>query len=392
MKILFYSPHPTLYFEAPTGYGSHMRGMVKGFREEGHIVEVLVLGNKPIPEVSKTNSKSIKDFLKKITPKILWRTIKEIQLLRFDKFAAQKLKHAIILHQPDLVYERSAWMSNGSSKIIKSFRINHVVEINAPFEDEVKKFENAHSLLSFLGKRKLKNLLKSASLCLPITSSLKNHLIQSYEISTDNCLVVPNAIDLEEIQFSDLRIKDIRESLSIKNEPIIGFVGSIFPYHGVDRLIKAIGKLKNSNAIALIVGDGYLIPELKSLAFNLGIDSRIHFTGSIPKKEIYDYIGAMDIVVLPNTEWYCSPVKLFEYGSMGKIIIAVNKPGVTDIMSDSDGELFENTDSSFQISLKKVLTNIDASKNHALTFQNKIIENHSWRANAKTILNKLNSK
>jgi len=62
MKILFYSPHPTLYFNAPTGYGSHMRGMVQGFREEGHSIEILVLGKKPEASTTIVNSIRLKHF------------------------------------------------------------------------------------------------------------------------------------------------------------------------------------------------------------------------------------------------------------------------------------------------------------------------------------------
>ena len=119
MKILFYSPHPTLYFDAPTGYGSHMRGMVKGYREEGHTVEILVLGKKPQSEFTQTNSRSIKSTLKKITPRIIWRTLKEIQQIQFDKHAAKELQEAVQTFNPDLVYERSAWMSNGSVEVLK---------------------------------------------------------------------------------------------------------------------------------------------------------------------------------------------------------------------------------------------------------------------------------
>jgi hypothetical protein len=89
-----------------------MRGMVKGFREEGHIVEVLVLGKQPKSTDSNTQTNSFKSVLKKLLPKTLWRTLKEIQQIRFDKHASQELRLAIQKFNPDVVYERSAWMSN----------------------------------------------------------------------------------------------------------------------------------------------------------------------------------------------------------------------------------------------------------------------------------------
>lgn len=389
MKILFYSPHPTLYFDAPTGYGSHMRGMVKGFREEGHTVEILVLGNQPQSTDSNTQTNSFKSVLKKVLPKILWRTLKEIQQIRFDKHAVRELRLAIQKFSPDLVYERSAWMSNGSVDVLKQFNLKHVVEINAPFEEEVKEFEKTSSLISFIGKKKLKNLLQSATLAAPITSSLQKYIVENYAIEQDRCLVVPNAIDKDEIQINESRVEEIRKALDLTNKTVIGFVGSIFPYHGVDRLIQSVSNLNNSSVALLIVGDGYLIPELKEQARLLGLSSRIHFTGSIPKQEVYNYVTAMDIVTLPNTEWYCSPVKLFEYGALGKVVLAVNETGVSDVMTDADGVLFENNEHDFQEALNLTLSNLNDLKEKANAFQQKILSNHTWNANARQILNQL---
>jgi len=391
MKILFYSPHPTLYFDAPTGYGSHMRGMVKGYREEGHTVEILVLGNKPLSRDSSTQTNSFKSVLKKSLPKILWRTLKEIQQIQFDKYAAKELQAAVQTFNPDLVYERSAWMSNGSVQVLKPFKIKHIVEINAPFEEEVKEFENASSFIAFVGKKKLKNLLQSANFVAPITSSLQKHVVKNYDVNPGNCLVVPNAFDKSEIQIRDSRVEEIRKALDLTNKTVIGFVGSIFPYHGVDRLIQAVSNLNNSNVALLIVGDGYLIPELKKLTQTVGISSSVHFTGSVPKEDVYNYIAAMDIVTLPNTEWYCSPVKLFEYGALGKAILAVNEAGVSDVMAESDGVLFENNEHDFQKALDLSVSNLNELKEKAKAFQHKISANHTWSANARNILNQLHS-
>ena len=390
MKILFYSPHPTLYFDAPTGYGSHMRGMVNGFREEGHTVEILVLGNKPQSADSSTQTNSFKSTLKKLLPKILWRTLKEIQQIRFDKHAAQELQQAVQSFNPDIVYERSAWMSNGSVEVLKSFNIKHIVEINAPFEEEVEEFEKASSFIAHVGKKKLKNLLQSAELVAPITTSLEKYLIENYDVDKKKCLVVANAIDQREIQITNSRVEEIRNSFNLTTKKVIGFVGSIFPYHGVDRLINGVSILKNTDSVILIVGDGYLIPELKKLASELGISSRVHFTGSVPKEDIYNYISAMDIVTLPNTEWYCSPVKLFEYGALGKRIIAVNEAGVADIMSNEDGELFENNDNAFQEALIKAVSDFDIMEEKAKGFQQKIVKHHTWKSNAAAILLEIN--
>ncbi len=392
MKILFYSPHPTLYLEASTGYGSHMRGMIKGFQEEGHTVEILVMGKSPTSFVKNHHSFDLKSLAKLFIPKILWRTFKEIQQIRFDKHAANELQFTIDSFHPDIVYERSAWMSNGSVEVLTNFNIKHIIEINAPFEEEVKAFEKASSFIGVVGKKKLKSLLQSADLVLSVTSSLQSYLIEHYALSASKCTVVPNAIEKNEIQINESRVAEINKKYSLSEVTVLGFVGSVFPYHGVDRLIRGVSKLKHTDVAILIVGDGHLIPELKKLAKDLGISSRVHFAGSVPKEDIYNYFSAMDILTLPNTEWYCSPVKLFEYGALGKIILAVNEIGVSDVMSIEEGVLFENNDVAFQEALQASLKDVEELQKKALKFQQKILQKHTWRANAHKVIQQINSE
>jgi hypothetical protein len=108
MKILFYSPHSQLYFNAPTGYGSHMRGMVEAFKELGHEVDVLVLGEKPQTNSEEHITIKKKRWLKKSMPSFFWRTFKELNWIRFDNYAKIELEKKILSFQPDLVYERCA--------------------------------------------------------------------------------------------------------------------------------------------------------------------------------------------------------------------------------------------------------------------------------------------
>jgi glycosyltransferase involved in cell wall biosynthesis len=276
--------------------------------------------------------------------------------------------------------------------VLTNFNIKHIIEINAPFEEEVKAFEKASSFIGVVGKKKLKSLLQSADLVLPVTSSLQTYLIEHYELSPSKCAVVPNAIEKNEIQINESRVAEINKKYSLSEVTVLGFVGSIFPYHGVDRLIRGVSKLKYADVAILIVGDGYLIPELKKLANDLGISSRVHFAGSVPKEDIYNYFSAMDILTLPNTEWYCSPVKLFEYGALGKTILAVNEIGVSDVMSIEEGVLFENNDVAFQEALLASLKDVEEHQKKALKFQQKILQKHTWRANAHKVIQQINSE
>jgi glycosyltransferase involved in cell wall biosynthesis len=84
-------------------------------------------------------------------------------------------------------------------------------------------------------------------------------------------------------------------------------------------------------------------------------------------------------------------VKLFEYGAFGKTILAVNEAGVSDVMTNNEGLLFENNDSAFQDALLLAITDVETLKIKAKNFQQKVFEQHTWRANAQKILQQINS-
>jgi hypothetical protein len=60
-------------------------------------------------------------------------------------------------------------------------------------------------------------------------------------------------------------------------------------------------------------------------------------------------------------------------------------------MTNDEGLLFENNDSAFQDALLAAITDVDALKIKAKTFQQKVFEKHTWRANAQKVLQQINS-
>lgn len=388
MKILFYSPHSQLYFEASTGYGSHMRGMVEAFEELGHEVEVLVMGKKPVANFSKNDSKNHR--IKKFIPGIIWRTLKELKWIQFDGLARKKLIQKIHSFEPDLIYERSAWMSNGSIQVIKKFGIKHVVEINAPFEEETKSFEGSGSLIHFIGKYKFKSLLKSCTAIASINSELTRELSHRYGIDKKKFIFTPNAISKAEIQLAKQRINPAHLD-HLKNKKVFGFVGSILPYHGVDVCIRAFAQLKREDVHLLVVGDGYLIPAYKKICEELHVLNLVTFTGPIPKKEVWNYLSVMDVMLLPSTAWYCSPVKLFEYALMEKPIIAIKKPGVLDIFSEESCALFSGSEEELLFRFQEFMNQPNKYRLMGKLSKEIVIEKHQWTNNADAILKHMES-
>ncbi|MDP4952139.1 MAG: hypothetical protein NWQ53_00720, partial [Flavobacteriales bacterium] len=94
MRILYFSSHPNIPLNSKSGPGTHMREIIAGFRAEGHEVQTLIMGGNSEAQESgaqaPTTASPIKSLGKKLLPTVLWESIKDQRLNRFDAYCAQE--------------------------------------------------------------------------------------------------------------------------------------------------------------------------------------------------------------------------------------------------------------------------------------------------------------
>jgi len=122
----------------------------------------------------------------------------------------------------------------------------------------------------------------------------------------------------------------IREKLGIpESAVIVSIIGRIIKHKGHEILLKAIESLKvDLNIICLIVGNGDLFQEIKTLSSNLSF--RIIFTGLIENPK--DYFSVSDIHIVPSLCCEGLPITLLEAGKHSKPVIASNIDGISNIL------------------------------------------------------------
>jgi glycosyltransferase involved in cell wall biosynthesis len=384
MKILYYASHPFLQLNAPTGYGRHMREMIAAWESQGHEVRAFIAGDRNGREGSTPagTNQAGKNRIKKWIPKLIWESLKDISLLRFDKKLQPELEEQIANFQPDIIYERITYLQSSGIRASQKMGVKHIAEFNAPYPEERISFSGKTLLLAKAKSVEREILLKTYGAAV-VSSALKDHLVNVCPSVKDRLKVIPNAVAPIELPIYSIESQPYQY---LKNELVIGFVGSIFPYHGVDVLISAFAKLNQKMAKLLIVGDGMILDDMKALAEKKGVNDQVVFTGPVPHQAVQSFIELMDICCMAKSNWYGSPVKIFEYGLLQKAILAPDVIPVRDVMTERDALLVKPTEENVHAGLKKLIEDESFRKEIAQNWHNKVMAKYTWNQAAKTTL------
>ena len=161
-----------------------------------------------------------------------------------------------------------------------------------------------------------------------------------------NILVAPNAVDLSEF---DNAIPADRKKSGLPTGRIVMYVGHLYSWKGIDIVVEAARRFKNSNTTFVFIGgtdsdlDAY-----KDKTKDLG---NVLFLGRRPHIEIPYLMKSADVLLLPNvaisdeSKFYTSPIKMFEYMASGVPIVASNLPSIREILDDANSILVRAGDS-----------------------------------------------
>lgn len=173
-----------------------------------------------------------------------------------------------------------------------------------------------------------------------ITNALKEELVRR-GVPSEKIDVVPNGVDTDRFRPRP-RDAALGEKLGLKpDHVVVGYVGSILDYEGLDDLLHAIRLCVDrglSNLRALIVGDGAAYQDCLELARKLRLDEHVIFTGRVPHAEVESYYSLIDVTPFPRKPLpvceMVSPLKPFEAMAMGKCVIVSSVAALAEIIGE----------------------------------------------------------
>jgi glycosyltransferase involved in cell wall biosynthesis len=112
------------------------------------------------------------------------------------------------------------------------------------------------------------------------------------------CEIVPYGCDFAYWSTLDELQRAAADELRKKYPRLVVAVGRLVGYKGYEIFLRA---LQDVDAQAIIIGDGPLKTELKTLAKHLAISDRVTLLGSQPNDEVKQYVCAAKVLAFPST-------------------------------------------------------------------------------------------
>lgn len=225
-----------------------------------------------------------------------------------------------------------------------------------------------------------------------ITQGIKNVFVER-GFEEKKIFVSPDAVDFEKFNL-EISKNDARKRVNLPlDKKIIMYTGSfyIWGWKGVDLLIELSKNISNEFLFVLVGG------SKSDLEKNDNKNSNLLLIEKVSHDIIPYYLKSADVLVLPNkkgdvvSEYYTSPLKLFEYMASSVPIVASNLPSIKEILNDKNSFLFEaNNQDDLLEKINYSLNNEEESKIKASkSFED--AKKYTWSERAVSIINFIKS-
>ena len=230
---------------------------------------------------------------------------------RAQQEVSARIAARIIAGGADLVYERYSLFSTALAEVAEATGAAGVLEVNAPLIEE----QRTHRVLvdEEAAAKALARQVAAATATVAVSDPVRDWVRE--RTGSESVHTVPNGVSITRIV---PRPEDI-------GDPVVTFVGTLKPWHGVADLLAAAALAKRPWKLR-IIGDGPERAALEEQAAGLGIE--VDFRGAVAPADMPGQLAGSAIGVAPypdlggEQQQYFSPLKVYEYLAAGLPVVA----------------------------------------------------------------------
>lgn len=174
-----------------------------------------------------------------------------------------------------------------------------------------------------------KRSLRLSSQVIATNQTQRKIEIERCGIDPERTNVVRNGPDLNRFK----RVEPL-EQFRVDGHTTFGYLGCIGFQDGIDQFIHSLHSLRTNlnrdDFIAVIIGDGPAVPNLKSLAKELDLVDKVHFVGYQRGESLLRHLSSCDVGVTPDPpsayNKTCTMIKTMDYMAMSLPVVGFDMP------------------------------------------------------------------
>jgi len=366
--IVVGDPHFT-FENANSAVVLYLKTIAAELQKEGY--NVMLFPTSP-PQI-KTSSGKNHSVLKKVKRlvKFLFKGFYLRRLFGVKRDFSDRLYKNIVSegHTPSLVIEFLTTGSTIGIKLSKFYAVPFVVIYDSPLAEQFVDMYGYNNRVNFEIELCEEKVLREADTIVcysqAVSTFISNKILLSPKIEVIPCIVWKE------------NCSDNRSGQDL----VIGFIGSFLKWHRVDLLIGAFELLADQNSVVrlVLVGFGEQWEQTKTICQSSRHKNRIQLTGFVDEQKLNELKSTFDIGVMPGSNWYGSPLKIFEYADLGMAVISAKSPTIQELFSGEE-ILFideDNSENSLYGHLKLLTENKDIRDALGVNIKNKMRNNYS---------------
>lgn len=302
MRIAYVTVDPGIPVFGTKGASVHIQEVVRELIRRGHDVTVhTTRAGRDIPD-DLAGLEVIETRIEADDPGARERAQQEV---------SARIAARIIAGGADLVYERYSLFSTALAEVAEATGAAGILEVNAPLIEE----QRTHRVLvdEEAAGNALARQVAAATATIAVSDPVRDWVRE--RTGSESVRTVPNGVSITRIV---PRPEDI-------GDPVVTFVGTLKPWHGVADLLAAAALAKRPWKLR-IIGDGPERAALEEQAAGLGIE--VDFRGAVAPADMPGQLAGSAIGVAPypdlggEQQQYFSPLKVYEYLAAGLPVVA----------------------------------------------------------------------
>jgi glycosyltransferase involved in cell wall biosynthesis len=191
--------------------------------------------------------------------------------------------------------------------------------------------------------------------------------------------------------------KGLRVKLGLSDSFVVFYHGHLTAARGIPEIVEATRILaqKRNNFVLFLLGDGPVVPMIKSLIMKENIEKNVIIHNAVSYSEVPKYVSMSDVCIIPlpdNPLWrFQSPLKLLEYLSMEKVVIATDIPAHRRVVGNAECCLYLSS-----MDTKEIIKLFEFAQLHKAKFDNWgksgrkiVLKEYTWKKVAQDFQNYL---